>query len=168
MLISEIKINGALKQVHTGIRCRVKLLGIGIGQCKTEEEYNDYVNSLKWETGIIELTPQSLIGYSGVAQFRREDDRMFPAVSVADFEVIDKEKSREIDYSKEIAFIYQDSNANDVAIYLGDIVKMKIENGQYITSDVRYDKELDKYYLQGVSSRYFFFIGCEVEKQEDL
>lgn len=163
MLIAEIKINGTLKQVHTDVKCRVKLLGIGVKQCKTEEEYNDYVNSLQWETGIIELTPQALIGFSGIAQFRREDDRMFPAPNVADFEILNEVEAKDIDYSKEIVWIYQDKNLNDVAIYLCDIVKMKIENGQYITSDVRYDKDLDKYYLQGVSSRYFFFIGCEVE-----
>ncbi len=166
MLIAEIKINGTLKQVYTDVKCRVKLLGIGVEQCKTVEGYNAYVNSLQWETGIIELTPQALISQVGIAQFRKENDRMFPAMNIADFEILKEVEAKDIDYSKEIAWIYQDENLDDVAIYLGDIVKIKIENGQYLTSDVRYDEEQNKFYLQGVSSRYFFFIGCEVEKQE--
>lgn len=167
MIISEIIVKGKMKAVHTDVKCRVKILDAGVENCKTQEEYDACVESLSWQTGVIELTPPMLIPLRGIAQFIRDDSFISSAVSVADFEVIEKVTSEEIDYSKEVAWIYQDEYANDIAIYLGDTVKMKIENDQYITSDVRYAEDLKKYYLQGVTGRYFFFIGCEVEKIQE-
>lgn len=167
MLISEIIVKGKMKAVHTDVPCRVKILDAGVENCKMQEEYDAYVESLSWQTGIIELTPPMLIPLRGIAQFIRDDSFISSAVSVADFEVVEKVASEEVDYSKEVAWIYQDEHANDVAIYMGDTVKMKIENDQYLTSDVRYAEDLKKYYLQGVTGRYFFFIGCEVEKIQE-
>lgn len=167
MLISEIIVKGKMKAVHTDVPCRVKILDAGVENCKTQEEYDAYVESLPWQTGIIELTPPMLIPLRGIAQFRKDDDYLVNAASVADFEIVEKMASEEVDYTKEVAWIYQDEHANDVAIYLGDTVKMKIENDQYLTSDVRYAEDLKKYYLQGVTCRYFFFIGCEVEKIQE-
>lgn len=164
MIISEIIVKGKMKAVHTDVKCRVKILDAGVENCKTQEEYDVYIESLPWQIGVIELTPPMLIPLRGIAQFIREDSFISSAVSVADFEVVEKVTSEEVNYSNEIAWIYQDEHANDVAIYLGDTVKMKIENDQYLISDVRYAEDLKKYYLQGVTGRYFFFIGCEVEK----
>lgn len=167
MIISEIIVKGKMKAVHTNVHCKVKILDAGVESCKTQEEYDAYVESLPWQTGKIELTPPMLITLRGIAQFRRDDDYIVSAVSIADFEVIEKMASEEIDYNKEIAWIYQDEHANDVAIYFGDVVKMKIENNQYLTSDVRYAEDLKKYYVQGETGRYFFYIGCEVKKIQE-
>lgn len=167
MLISEIIVKGKMKAVHTDVKCRVKILDAGVENCKTQEEYDAYVESLSWQTGVIELTPPMLIPLRGIAQFIRDDSFISSAVSVADFEVVEKVTPEEVDYSNEIAWIYQDEHANDVAIYLGDTIKMKVENGGTIIGKVQYADDLKKYYVQGGTGRYFFFVGCEVEKIQE-
>lgn len=164
MLVGELYVNGVIKQLHTERKYKAKLVNSEViptnaNGFKLKEFMDEYIETLEWVIGEIKL------GVTG-AVFHRDDDMIFPASLIADVEPLMRTKSviEEIDYSKEIAWIYQDENFNDVPIYLNDTIKMKVENGGTIIGKVQYAEDLKKYYVQGVTGRYFFFIGCEVEK----
>lgn len=167
MLVGELNVKGVIKQLHTERKYKAKLVNSeaipsNTNGFKLKEFMEEYIETLEWITGEIK------VGVTG-AVFHRDDDMIFPASLIADIEPFAQTKSvsENIDYSKEIAWIYQDENFNDVAIYLNDTIKMKVENGGTIIGKVQYAEDLKKYYLQGVTGRYFFFVGCDVVKIQE-
>lgn len=167
MLVGELNVNGVIKQLHTERKYKAKLVNpeaipSNTNGFKLKGFMDEHIETLEWVTGELKT------GIAGTI-FHRDDDMIFPASLIADIEPVIQTKSisEDIDYSKEIAWIYQDENFNDIPIYLHDKIKMKVENGGTIIGKVQFAEDLKKYYLQGVTCRYFFFIGCEVEKIQE-
>ena len=164
MLLREIENRDkSIKYMYSDKKYKVKLLSHmpeGIHELSDE-----FVNSLKWVNGEITSPYSSFM-------FKCDDGHIHPISDIVDFEQIipskkKRSKPEEPEYSKMIAWIYQDDYGNDVYIYEGDKVKMKTQEGGYVVGSVMHHEELKKYYILNVLSgmRYFFLFGCEVQKE---
>lgn len=144
------------RDVIVNIGTEEKPKWVNKGTLYLNKKYKVKIHDVGWKNGNLVQAGDDIL-------FQCEDNSVYHEGLIEDVE-LDTNLTDNTDYLKPVVWQYVNENNEVISIYENDKVKVYLDSIATVHGIVKYDEQEKKYYVDTILSKYFFFVGINVEK----